>query len=257
MKKVWIFFLFASILLTILSAHEKNPFALDISVDKGDDATYYDEEYIYIYFKVTKDAYVVIYNIDTEGNIKLLYPEPKDKGLIEENLTYQIPRKDDEYYLRVNGPPGDEFICGVASKSPLNIPSVLYSDNKESSFRIEGDVEEAIEALNDDIIANRGGVNAIDVCHFYVDMEEGRKVPPPLPQPPFLGSIVIKSRPESAKIYFDGRYFGKTPAVIGGIPPGRHSLKLTKGGYYRYENEIVIDEGEREVVDVNLKWKFW
>jgi hypothetical protein len=256
MKKAWILLLFLSILLSISPAQDRHSFEVDVSIDKGDDATYYGEEYIYIYFRVTGDAYIVIYNIDTKGDIKLVYPEPEDNGFVKANSTYQIPRKDDEYYLRVNGPPGEEFICAVASENPLNIPSILYRGEEETSFRIEGDVEEAIEALNDDIIANKGGVKSVDVCHFYVDMREDKMFPPP-PQPPFLGSIVIKSRPPNAKIYFDGRYFGKTPAVIGGIPPGKHNLELSKRGYYRYEEEVVIDEGEREAVSVNLKWRFW
>lgn len=244
---------------SIVIAQEDSYYEVDISVDKGDDATYYNGEPIFISFRTTEDAYVVIYDIDTEGKLSLIFPESvEEDGFIRANSTYQIPEDDDDYSLKIKGPPGEEFICAVTSPEPLRIPAI-FKGEEEVYFRIEGDPLSAIEKINEELIIGTGGIYDIDICHFYVEYgEEERKCPlPPFPFPPFSCSTEIVSTPRGAKIYLDGRYFGKTPGVIAGIPPGNHRLVVEKGGYYRYERDIFLHKGEREFVKVHLKWKLW
>jgi len=259
MKGFSLMFLAFLLSFSTVIAQEGSYYEVDISVDKGDDATYYDGEPIFISFITTEDAYVVIYDIDTEGKLSLIFPESiEENGFIRANSTYQIPEDDDDYSLKIKGPQGEEFICAVTSPEPLRIPAIFKGEG-EVHFRIEGDPLSAIEKINEELIVGTGGIHDIDICHLFVEYgEEGRKCPlPPFPFPPFSCSMEIVSKPKGAKIYFDGRYFGKTPAVIAGIPPGNHRLVIKKGGYYRYERYIFLHKGEREFVKVHLKWKRW
>ena len=51
----------------------------------------------------------------------------------------------------------------------------------------------------------------------------------------FAGTLDITSTPIGARVYLDGVYTGyETHAVIGGILPGKHEIKLTKEGYLDY-----------------------
>src|SRR4030065_1024455 len=76
---------------------------LDIKVwvDKGENAGYEPGEDIRVYFKTNRDAYVIIYDIDTRGNVHLLYPyDYRDRRFAEAYRTYRIPDLRDDYTLR-------------------------------------------------------------------------------------------------------------------------------------------------------------
>lgn len=259
MKWLIFFFVFFSI-VSIASPREENGFEIDVSVDKGDDATYYDGEPIFISFRMTEDGYIVVYDIDTEGNLNLIFPESADEdGFIRANKTYQIPEDNDDYSFKVNGPPGEEFICAVASSEPLRIPSI-FEEGDGANFRVKGDRIRAIEKITNEILGDRSVIYETDICHFYVEYSEGEKAsfpPAPFPSPPFSCSMKIISRPPGAKLYLDGRYFGKTPVGVFGIPPGIHRLLLTKKGFYRYKKKIHLYQGDRRSIRVDLRWKFW
>ncbi|MCK4233672.1 DUF4384 domain-containing protein [candidate division WOR-3 bacterium] len=249
MKRLLFFLLSLFVLFANTTAQEEYNLEIDVSVDKGDEAVYYDEEPIFISFRTTENAYVIIYDIDTDGNLHLIFPEREEgRGFIRANRTYQIPADNDDYSLRIKGPPGEEFICAVASTEPLRIPAVFRGE-EESQFKVEGDPEKAIENITEDILEGNRGAYATDICYLYVEC--------PFPPPPLYCAVEIVSKPSGAKIYLNGRYFGRTPAVITGIPPGVHRLVLNKKCYYRYMREIVLGKGERERVKVRLKWKLW
>ncbi|TES94005.1 MAG: DUF4384 domain-containing protein [Candidatus Cloacimonadota bacterium] len=261
----WVFSLFALFFLCSISIAQKvNTLEIDISVDKGDDAVYYDGEHIFISFRAAEDVYIIVYDIDTDGNINLIFPESVgEQGFIRANRTYQIPEDDDDFSFKVKAPPGEEFICAIASIEPLRMPVIFKEEEGESQFRVEGDPMNAIEKINEDILGGNSGRWAIDICQFYVEYSEEDEYflspppPPPFPYPPYGCSMQIISKPGGAKIYLDGRYFGKTPAVIAGVPAGVHRLRLTKKGYYKYEEEIHLYPGDRERVKVYMKWKLW
>lgn len=85
--------------------------------DKGDDKpTYYVGERIYVSFTVKKDSYVTIYNVDSTGNVNILFPNPYHKdNLVRKGRVYTIPTSNYGYDLVVKGPTGDEVIFAVAS----------------------------------------------------------------------------------------------------------------------------------------------
>jgi len=55
------------------------------------------------------------------------------------------------------------------------------------------------------------------------------------------GSLVIKSYPENASIYIDGKLLEQTtPTIINTILPGKINLLVEKEGYHRWEKTIEI-----------------
>ncbi len=243
----------------VIHAEISSDLQVAIEIDKGDDATYYNDEAIFISFRTSDEAYVVVFNIDSEGKLNLLFPEADDEvHAIPGYTTYKIPEQDDDYSLKVTGVDGEEFIVAVASAVPLRIPS-MFSERTE--FSVRGEVDEIIEEIAEDMLDGRDAPLAIDVCHFYIG--DGEKYPgfppfPPFPFPPCgCGFLQVISKPDGAKVYLDGKPFGKTPTVIAGIPPGKHELVVRKRCYYTVSREVFIDEGERERVKVRLEWSLW
>ncbi|MBI4777950.1 PEGA domain-containing protein, partial [Candidatus Desantisbacteria bacterium] len=55
------------------------------------------------------------------------------------------------------------------------------------------------------------------------------------------GSISVSSSPVGANIYLDGANKGTiTPAVLTGITPGTHTVKLIKNGYYPWFGTVIV-----------------
>ncbi len=58
------------------------------------------------------------------------------------------------------------------------------------------------------------------------------------------GSISITSTPAGANIWLDGVDKGTvTPAILTGIIPGTHTIKLTKTGYHDWNNTVTVSAG--------------
>jgi hypothetical protein len=64
------------------------------------------------------------------------------------------------------------------------------------------------------------------------------------PQLPFTqqATLDISSSPAGAEIELDGNFVGSTPSSVG-VPPGDHSIKLTKNGYNPWERKLKTSTG--------------
>jgi hypothetical protein len=58
-----------------------------------------------------------------------------------------------------------------------------------------------------------------------------------------LGSVIIRSEPESAALYIDSNYRGSTPLTVYGLQPGRHEILLTADGYESYNDVVSVSGG--------------
>ncbi len=66
------------------------------------------------------------------------------------------------------------------------------------------------------------------------------------------GSISISSHPGGANIFVDGKTQGITPAILGGILPGTHTIKLTLPGYYDWLGTVTVTAGITTPVSATL-----
>ena len=137
--------------------------AVDVWVNREEGGVYRSGESMRIFFRTNTDAHVLVYNIDTEGFIHLVYPYgPSDPLRVEGGRTYRIPARHDPYDLVADGPPGMEFVVAVASRHPFRDlpwflrggdPDEVRSDDELESGQIVGDPYVGIERLNQRIIA--------------------------------------------------------------------------------------------------------
>ena len=155
------------------------PVEVDIWSDKGERSVYYPGEDIRVYFKLSRDAYVVVYDIDTEGRVKLLYPQdPYGYPMTEGRVTHRLPPVGSPWSYHVSGPTGIEYVAAVASTRPFDWDEYIYELGGGGSFEaVSTDPQLGIERINQLIAPRYDGMPyyVSDWTMFYVE----RRVPYP------------------------------------------------------------------------------
>ena len=157
----------------------------DVWINKEEGGVYRPGESMRVFFRSNADAYVLVYNIDTEGYIHLVYPYgPADPMRVEAGRTYIIPQRHDPYDLVADGPPGMEFVVAVASRFPFqDLPWYLTSGAPESEPADRGDQDDELESgvivgdpyvgmerLNRRILPSQNeGDSDANETYFYID----------------------------------------------------------------------------------------
>ena len=86
----------------------------DLEVDVWTDQdSYYIGDRIDVYFHVNRDAYVYIFNTDTHGVTRQIFPNYYDRdNYVRGGVVYTIP--DRGYSLEITGPTGREYVRAIA-----------------------------------------------------------------------------------------------------------------------------------------------
>jgi len=66
------------------------------------------------------------------------------------------------------------------------------------------------------------------------------------------GSLSITTTPAGAVVSVDNEVKGISPAMISGLPPGTHALKITKAGYQDFSTTITIEAGKMREYSTGL-----
>ena len=64
--------------------------------------------------------------------------------------------------------------------------------------------------------------------------------------------LVIKTRPEGARVTVDGIGWGTSPLAIRHLPPGDKRIRVSKPGYGSTERVVAVGAGNREPVEIAL-----
>jgi CRISPR/Cas system-associated exonuclease Cas4 (RecB family) len=69
-----------------------------------------------------------------------------------------------------------------------------------------------------------------------------------------VGSIVVTSTPDAAKVYVDGAFLGNATATFK-LPAGKHSIKVTLAGDKDWTNDLTVLAGSELKLNAALeKW---
>lgn len=159
---------------------------VDVWVDKDEGGIYRPGESMRVYFRSSADSYVLVFNVDTDGYIHLVYPYgPEDPPLVEGGREYRIPSRSDPYDLVADGPAGIEYVVAVASPFPFqNLPWYLSADRSDGgrpdlededgdetdSGQIAGDPYVGIDRIIRRIVPpGREDRVATSETYFYID----------------------------------------------------------------------------------------
>ena len=225
---------------------------LDVEVwTNHNDGEYYEGDNVVIHYRVNRDAYVVIYSIDTKGRINLVFPaDPTENNYVEAGITYRMPNNWDDYELVVSGPEGVENIQIIASRERIPIPDWYPVSGLVCDW---DDRYEFMDYINDRYFIKYNGQRiAYDRTAIYVEEWEDYYFQPvhhPVYHHWTLCGNVYLDYPWGSTVYVNGRYWGVTPLYLPRIYVGWHTFTVYDPWGYCWESDIHVSRHYTVVLD--------
>jgi len=166
---------------------------LDVEVwtDRGHDGVYQPGDAMEVRTRTSDDAYLLVYEIDAEGRVNLLYPDRGSRGFVDGRETLKVPSERSNLELVVEGPVGQGFVVAVASREPfrdlpwylrpydVHAEGVGYAgepDDEEGvtrEGRIVGDPFVAMERIRRRVVRDADAADAFATAYtsYYVHHE--------------------------------------------------------------------------------------
>ncbi len=208
-----IFFLIISINTeTVAMTTPDNSLNIESWLNK-DEPVYVPGERLKIFFKVDKDCYVAVYDIDVGGRENLLFPQQGDNGFVQANKVYELPPADADFDYEITGPEGIEKIIILASIKELP------------------DLADTIEVSKREI---------------ELSIEEPEPAKLRIISTPPKSRIYIKEVMTGERVYV-----GKTPRTIV-LKPGEYIVEIKKLGYQTIKRRIWLEPEEKRRIYVSL-----
>ena len=92
---------------------------VDVWFDKQCGSPYRQGEKIMINFRAASEGYLTVYDIDTSGQVSVLFPNKhQPDNYVRGGQTYTVPDRSYSYDLIVEGRPGIEYVDAVVSADP-------------------------------------------------------------------------------------------------------------------------------------------
>jgi len=226
--------------------HPRPTFNLRIWLDKEKDPTYYPGERITIFFQVTQNSYVTIYHYDTEGRVKILFPNRSSSN----NLVTRGEVQRIEGIIDPRGNPGMEFIQGFAFTRSTILPLEQEKELilKESTPEVSKDYKRHINSIKG-IITNLPAASwtVSNLVAYTI-----KPVTPPPPPPVNYGRIMVNSNPQGARVYLDNSYKGVTPLSIDKVTTGQHQIRLVLQDYQDWSSDIFLSPNQTTSISADL-----
>jgi len=215
--------------IQIINPHPE--FSLRLWLDKERGATYAPGEKIKIFFQVSRDSFVTLYNYDTEGRVKIIFPNKYSPH----NLVKAGEVNTFEGQIDPSAQPGIEYVQGFATTRPIPtglIPE-LNKDYKAFTHQFKGIIQPL--PPTDWVTSN--------LLSYTIT---------PIIPPPNYGRIFAISNPPGAKVYLDNFYQGVTPLNLDSITSGQHSIKLVLSGYQEWNSYVSVFPSQTTTVSADL-----
>ncbi len=123
---------------------------VEVWTDRGQDAVYKPGDLMQVKVRASDDAYLLVYEIDTDGNVRVLFPYQGQSGFVEGRRTVRVPDEDSNVELVVEQNTGEAYIVALTSEEPfLDMPWYLRPyDPRSEGVDYEGqpDDEEGVSS---------------------------------------------------------------------------------------------------------------
>lgn len=217
------------------------PFSLRLWLDKERGATYAPGEKIKISFQASRDSFVMLYNYDTEGRVKIIFPNRYSPN----NFVRAGEVKSIEGVNNPRTRPGIEYVQGFATTRPI-----LLSDREKDLISKEfmPEVSKDYKAYTKKI---KGIIISLPPTSWTSSNILSYMVRPTTP-PTYYGRIVATSQPRGAKVYLDNVYRGMTPLNLDRVTTGQHRIKLAMAGYRDWSSYISVSPSRTTTVSADL-----
>ncbi len=96
-------------------------------LDRGDDPVLQSGDRVRIYYRASYDAYVAVFQVTTDGVLRLMYPAaPHQDGFARGGRDYRVLLPESPYWF-VDDAPGMGYFFVVASPDPMDYSGFAYS----------------------------------------------------------------------------------------------------------------------------------
>jgi Domain of unknown function (DUF4384) len=108
--------------------------AVEVWADHGNEAIYQPGDVLQVQTRASDDAYLLVYEIDSQGYVHVLFPIEGANTLVAAHETVGIPPENSPDALVVQDPTGQDFIVAIASREPFdNLPWYLRPFNAQGA----------------------------------------------------------------------------------------------------------------------------
>jgi len=218
------------------------PFSLKLWLDQEGRVTYQAGERIVILFQASQDSFVRIYSYDSEGRVKIIFPNqysPHD--FVRAGETRSI-----EGIIDADTRPGIEYVQGFAITR-----SITFSP-KEEDLISKQFMPEVSPDYNKYTQTIRGIIATIPPTAWTSSNLLSYTVRPIPPPPTNYGRIIAHSKPNKVKVYLDNTYQGTTPLNLDRISPGQHRISFVMDGYQDQIENVSVSPSRTTTVSGNL-----
>jgi hypothetical protein len=146
---------------------------VSVWTDRGDDP-YQTGRSARVYVRADRDAYVTILRVDTDGQIRVLFPrDPWEDNFVRGGREFEVQdtRDDDAFYI--DDYPGVGYIFAVASPDPFDYDAITSGDHWDyravSDGRVRGDPYVALTDLAQRIVPQNDNDWDYDLVPYYVE----------------------------------------------------------------------------------------
>ncbi len=144
-------------------------------LDRSSDEVYQSGERMEVGFQVNKDSYAVVYRIDVDGGVTILWPRSRlDDGFVFATHEYQVPVSGSTPLL-TGRDEGEGFVEILASRYPYDLRGLqidFHGEDSETPFdyAVAGDPFLAINDINYAITGLKDTANYVvsDFSQYYV-----------------------------------------------------------------------------------------
>lgn len=216
-------------------------FSLRLWLNKERGATYAPGEKIKISFQASRDSFVTLYNYDTEGRVKIIFPNRYSPN----NFVRAGEVNSIEGVINPRTRPGIEYVQGFATTR-----AILLSDREKDLISKEfmPEVSKDYKAYTKKI---KGIIISLPPASWASSNLLSYMVRPTTP-PTYYGRIVATSQPRGAKVYLDNVYRGTTPLNLDRVTTGQHRIKLVMAGYRDWSSYISVSPSRTTTVSADL-----
>ncbi|UCF05701.1 MAG: DUF4384 domain-containing protein [bacterium] len=127
-------------------------------------------------FQTDRDAYVVVYNIDSDGYVNLLYPEDGNLKKTRGREVHYLPEEGSGIYWEAGGKTGIEYIhtLAVSDRDLLKEDEIYFLSQSgnlddEKRFRVDMDPFMSFNMIDEELLVDTDVPLATDFTYFYVN----------------------------------------------------------------------------------------
>jgi len=226
--------------IQIINPHP--PFSLRLWIESERGATFAPGEKIKISFQTSQDSYVKLYNYDTEGRVKIIFPNQySPHNFVRAGQVQSI-----EGIIDLRSRPGMEYIQGFATTRPITF------NEKEENLISKEFMPEVNKDFKNFTITIKGIIVSLPPVAWVSSNLLSYTVRPIIPPPTNYGRIRVTSQPQGAKVYLDNVQRGMTPLNLDRVATGQHQIKLVMAGYQDWSNYVSVSPSRTTTVSTNL-----